>query len=279
MQSTVNDYSWLDQHGHITGVSYMLPNNDQKVERLDLQHYMLRYTLKGNYLAPVAEPACILDVGSGTGRWLANMAQEFPRAELFGVDLRLPKEGKTAFPSNCHFQIGNVLEGLPFEDSSFNFIHQRLLIFAVPLLRWQHLVNELARVTAAEGWVELTEVNPFFHNMGPATKRMVDLIVRVSEQRGFDPFISQHIGPLLTTAGLTNVKTSTHIIPLGDWGGQLGTMAKTDVLAIPQAVKPLVVAQTQITPEEFDHLAMQMEQEVEQYRTIFTFQIAYGQRQ
>ena len=75
------------------------------------------------------------------------------------------------------------------------------------------------------------------------------------------------------------MKTSTHIIPLGDWGGQLGTMAKTDVLANLQAMKPLVVAQTQIVPEEFDHLAMQMEQEVEQYRTIFTFHIAYGQRQ
>ncbi len=279
MQTTVHDYEWIEGRRRVAGVPYMLPNDDQEIDHLDLQHYMLRYTLKGNYLAPITEPARILDVGSGTGRWLAEMAQEFPQAELFGVDLKLPAAGKSTFPSNCHFQEGNVLEGLAFEDNSFDFIHQRLLILAVPLVRWQRLVDELVRLTSPGGWVELTEVDPLFHNMGPATKRLIELIVRALRQLELDPAISQHIGPLMVTARLTNVKTSTHIIPLGHWGGQLGTMAITDIMAIAQAMKVLVAAQTHTAPEEYDRLAMRMLEEVEQYRTIFTFHIAYGQRQ
>jgi len=279
MQAVANKYQWIGSRRHVSGVPYILPKDGQEFERLDLQHYMLRYILKGNYLAPIAQPADILDVGCGTGRWLVEMAQEFPQADLTGVDIKLPEEGTALFPPNCHFQEGNALDGLSFEDSSFGFVHQRLLIFAIPLLRWQQLVDELVRVTRRGGWVELIEVNPFFQQMGPATERMLDLIVQTMLQRGFDLAISQRMSTLLGTAGLKRVETKALLIPIGNWGGQLGTMALADILAIFQAMKPLIVVQTQIAPEEFDRLTMQLKQEVEQYHTTFTFDIAYGQRQ
>jgi ubiquinone/menaquinone biosynthesis C-methylase UbiE len=279
MQAVANKYQWIGSRRHVSGVPYILPKDDQEFERLDLQHYMLRYVLKGNYLAPIAQPAHVLDVGCGTGRWLVEMAQEFSQADLIGVDLKLPEAGTALFPPNCHFQEGNALDGLSFEDSSFDFVHQRLLIFAIPLLRWQQLVDELVRVTRRGGWVELTEVNPFFEQMGPATERIVDLIVQTMLQRGFDLTISQRMSTLLGTAGLKRVETRVQLIPVGNWGGRLGTMALADIRAIFQAMKPLIVAQMQTPPEEFDRLTMQMEQEVEQYHTTFTFDTAYGQRQ
>ena len=266
-----------DQAGNRRHVS-MLPGSRQEIDRLDLQHYLLRYVLKGNYLAPIAQPARILDVGCGTGCWISEMALEFPQAELVGVDLTRPDQEATIFPPNCHFQTGNVLEGLPFEDNSFDYVHQRLLLFAIPHPGWPRLVNELARVTRRGGWVELIEVNPIFQHMGPATERVIDLIVQATHQRGLDPAISERIGSLLNTAGLKRVGTSTQLIPVGPWSGQLGTMAAEDIRDNVQAMKPLVMLQTQIASEEFDRLAQQVEQEVEQYHTTFTFHIAYGQR-
>jgi hypothetical protein len=56
-------------------------------------------------------------------------------------------------------------------------------------------------------------------------------------------------------------------------------MALADILGIVQIMKPLIVVQTQTAPEDLDHLMMQLEQEVEQYHTTFSFHIAYGQRQ
>jgi ubiquinone/menaquinone biosynthesis C-methylase UbiE len=280
MQTGANEYQWTGNRNPITGSLYMLPNptTDQELDRLDLQHYMLRYVLKGNYLAPVAKPASILDIGCGTGRWSIEMAQEFPQAELIGIDLKLPELDTELLPGNCHFQVGNVLKGLSSEDGMFDFVHQRLLLFAVPLVAWQQLVNELVRVTRRGGWVELTEVSPFFQHSGPATEKLLDLIVRAAQQRGLDMSISQRIGTLLSDAGLKRVGTSTQLIPLGKWGGQLGELAISDILAIVRAMKPLVTAVMQTASEEYDSLVMELEQEVEQYHTTFTFHIAFGQR-
>lgn len=279
MQAASNDDHWLKNQGHNPGVPYMLPAIEQDINPLDLQHFILRYLLKGNYIAPIAKPAHILDVGCGTGRWVAEMALEFPQAELNGIDLTLPVEDGTLFPHNSHFLVGTMLNKLPFEDNFFDFVHQRLFIFAIPRLHWQQLVKELVRVTRRGGWVEIIEVNPVFQHAGPVTEHLINLVVQTALQPGLDPAISQHTGTLLSTAGLKRVGTSTQLVPLGNWGGQLGTMAIADMLAIVQGMKPSFIAQTQTAPEEFDRLMIQMGEEVEEYRTTFTFHIAYGQCQ
>ena len=277
-QEAEQDSQWIGERRQVSGAPYMLPDADQEIDRLDLQHYMLRYVLKGNYLAPIAEPARILDVGCGTGRWLAEMAQEFPRAEAIGIDLTPPEMGSAMFPPNCQFQQANTLNGLPFEDNSFDFVHQRLLLFAIPAARWPQLIQELVRVTRVQGWIELTEVDPLFQHIGPATERVLDLVVRAMQQLGMDPAIGHHIGPHLQAAGLAHVETSTRLIPCGKWAGRLGSIALADVMAIAQALKPVVAAQKQTTLEEYDSLMAQMEEEVEQYHTTFNFHFAYGQR-
>lgn len=280
MQSTEHNSQWSGQgRHHITNIPYMLPDANEEINHLDLQHYLLRHVLKGNYLAPIIEPARILDVGTGTGRWLIEMAQEFPQAALFGVDLALPIENADNLPANCHFQAANVLNILPFKDASFDFVHQRLLIFAIPLLHWQLLIDDLVRVTRQGGWIELVEVTTDFQHVGPSTQQILNLIVLTSLQRGLDPAISQRIHILLSKAGLKHVGTSTQLIPAGTWGGQLGTMGLTAIQAIVETMKPLVLQQMQTTPEDFERLVAEMIQECEQYKTTFTFHIAYGKHQ
>jgi ubiquinone/menaquinone biosynthesis C-methylase UbiE len=40
------------------------------VLRLDLQHYGIQYITKKRYFAPLDEPRYVIDVGTGTGRWM-----------------------------------------------------------------------------------------------------------------------------------------------------------------------------------------------------------------
>src|SRR6476660_204948 len=70
---------------HVVGVPYTLPKDDQEINRLDFQHYMLRYALRGNYAAPIGQTLSILDVGTGSGRWAVEMAQLFPNANVVGL--------------------------------------------------------------------------------------------------------------------------------------------------------------------------------------------------
>ncbi len=146
------------------GVPYAMPADTDEINRLDFQHYMLRFALQGNYAAPVTRPASILDVGTGTGRWAREVALEFPAAKITAVDITPPPADEPAAPGalnlrppNYTFAAANVLEGLPFPDASFDFVHMRLLYLAIPHDRWPSVVSELVRVARPGGWVESLE--------------------------------------------------------------------------------------------------------------------------
>jgi ubiquinone/menaquinone biosynthesis C-methylase UbiE len=151
---------------YVAGVPYVLPKDLDETNRLDFQHYMLRSFIKSNYVAPIGQPRDILDVGCGTGRWAMDLATEFPRANVIGVDVAPPPLADSAHGAsvdaadNYTFVQGNVLERLPFADNSFDFVHQRYLILAIPASRWPLVVAELLRVTRPGGWVELIETEP-----------------------------------------------------------------------------------------------------------------------
>src|SRR5258708_31020767 len=94
-----------------------------------------------------------------------ELAAYFPIAQVVGVDLVPPATddaqtlgyGLEKRPENYTFVAGNVLEGLPFPDQSFDFVHQRLLITAIPGNRWPFVVHELTRLARIGGWVGLAE--------------------------------------------------------------------------------------------------------------------------
>src|SRR5207244_184649 len=165
--------------------------------RLDFQHYMLRYVLHGNYAATIGDVRDILDVGSGTGRWAAEMADLFPQARVVGVDITPPPALENAatnrMPNNYSFMAANVLEGLPFPDASFDFVHQRLLYAAIPADRWQSAVNELVRVTRPGGWIELVE-GGIVQNGGPAVNMLQAWIIEACRRRGIDIQAGDRVG-------------------------------------------------------------------------------------
>src|SRR5579884_3542518 len=77
----------VEQRQYLAEVPYELPKDLEEINRLDFQHFMLRFLLKGNYVAPVRNPRNILDVGCGTGRWGMEISYVFPNARIVGVDM------------------------------------------------------------------------------------------------------------------------------------------------------------------------------------------------
>ena len=138
------------------GVPYALPQDSEEINRLDFQHYLLRHAFRGNFAAPLENPQSILDVGCGTGRWACELAQTYPRARVVAIDINPPTSGSDAASAggqgNFTFTPANVLEGLPFPDSTVDFTHMRLMFLAIPADRWEFVARDLVRVTRPGAW-------------------------------------------------------------------------------------------------------------------------------
>jgi ubiquinone/menaquinone biosynthesis C-methylase UbiE len=276
----------VDPSLHIQGsptdasVPYALPNNLQEVNRLDFQHYILRQALKTNYLAPLHKeipPQSILDIGCGTGRWLAEVGSQFPGSRLVGLDQAALPEG-THFPTEGAFVQSNVLEGIPFTDASFDFVHQRLLVVALPYHSWPFIIGEILRVTRPGGWIELAETDGELHSAGPAMQQYAEWAAIALKQRGIDTQRINTIPQLLKAQNLIHVEKQTVTIPIGKWAGRLGQMAMVDLQSAQQGLKPLLMMANGITSQQYDDLLVQAHQEYDKLHTTVQYTVVYGQR-
>lgn len=91
---------------------------------------------------------------TGAGSWTLDMAASYPKAKFIGVDISPVRLGLYK-PKNVEFMKANVLEHLPFDDNTFDYIFQRLLIFAIPAKKWPSVINELVRVLKPGGYLEV----------------------------------------------------------------------------------------------------------------------------
>jgi ubiquinone/menaquinone biosynthesis C-methylase UbiE len=270
---------------YVRGSPYLLPKDDAEIHRLDFQHYMLHSALRSNYLAPIGQPRDILDVGTGTGRWALEMALAFPAANIVGVDLVAPpvdaearkKQQPDIRPDNYAFVTANILERLPFPGMSFDFTHQRLLVGAIPAVRWAEVVGELVRVTRPGGWVELVEAAPP-PDGGPALRALCEWLVVACEKRGLDALVGPKIGGMLEDAGLGTVKYREVDVPIGRYGGRLGALSETNLIAFLNSIRGLVLSYELTDAQQFDAALATARQEIARGRFIWPYFVAYGQR-
>ena len=263
-------------------VPYVLPKDMGEINRLDFQHYMMRSALRGNYAAPIGTPDTILDVGSGTGRWAIEMATLFPRARVTGIDVAAPQPdasaaGAVAQPANYQFVAGNILEGLPFTDGSFAYVHQRYMIGAIPRDQWPHTVAELVRVTRHGGWVELVEAGTS-QGGGAALATVDGWVASVLARRGLDIYLGSHLREFLEGAGASTITVREVNLPLGAYGGRIGTLVESDYFAAVDAMRAPVIALGMATEAEYDRAAQAARQEVQRGRCVFPVYVVYGQR-
>ncbi|CAG8714992.1 18390_t:CDS:2, partial [Racocetra fulgida] len=122
-------------------IKYPYPVDDEESDRLHLQHFWTRYIWQSNFSAPIEnllnyhEPT-ILDIG-------------YPNANIVGLDITVQQPTQIK-PSNFTFVKANVLDGLPFDDNTFDYVFQRYMIGGYPKEKWPFVINELVRVLKPE---------------------------------------------------------------------------------------------------------------------------------
>jgi SAM-dependent methyltransferase len=259
-------------------VPYLLPPHETEVDRLDLQHYAIRETIGGNYVAPIEDPRRILDVGTGTGQWAFDLCDEFPEAMVVGFDLA---PSKPSAPSNYQLVRGNLFHGLPFTTGSFDFVHQRFMSTAIPAASWPATVVELTRVTRPGGLVELAEAQQNqWAPGGPPAERLVQLFDRLAADSGLDATgtVFASLDGYLRNAGLVDVERHEIGLPVGDWGGKVGTFMASAVRNLLRRMAPIVEERLGVPATEYLELLQAAIQDFERYRPLARFAVAHGRK-
>ena len=254
---------------------YLLPRHPSEVDRLDLQHYAIRAALGANHQAPVRDPDRVLDVGAGTGQWGWEITVEFPDALVVGLDL---VAGKADPPPRYQPMRANLLRGLPFRDATFDFVHQRLLFLGIPTDSWPAVVADLLRVTRPGGWVELVEGPVMrFGNAGPAIERLREVALEVVGARGLDTSatVYESLDAYLRQAGAVDVHRREVELPVGEWGGPVGSLMGTDFRA---GFTRFLEFRSDLSAEEQRRLLQRVQDEYEERHVTASLAIAHGRR-
>lgn len=269
---------------------YAFPNDDNEVERLDLQHHMMTALMQNRlWWAPINHnPLRVLDIGTGTGVWAMDFADIFPSAEVIGTDLS-PIQ-KSWVPPNCRFEIDDAEREWTFGVDSFDFIHARNLICAIR--DWPRLVHQCYEHTRPGGWVEFqmkhVDIKSDDGTLPPdsALRRWGELTFEASAKMGTDFVETTKVHEYMQQSGFVNVQQHICKLPIGPWAKnrQLKKVGALELVNFVDGIEGLSLRMfckvLGMSIEAVQVLLMEIRQEAKNSKvhSYYPFYVIYGQK-
>ncbi|QRW19195.1 methyltransferase domain protein [Rhizoctonia solani] len=270
------------RHGrqfHKSQSGYGLPNDEREFRRLNLQFRAIKL---------MAGPKDILDIASGSGLWVIELAHEFPQARVIGVDISSPGISNHDIPGNASFfrrhqyVLATIVsnskliciqaEGIPFGDSSFDVVQMRI----VPSITERtSIYQEIHRVLRPGGIIQLVELSPPISRTGkrpPALDEADQAVARGGymhdEDKDKAPFDSDG-------------KPKKIGVPIGVWatdkvGQEAGQLMQRQTIELFNGFRPNLIDIGRMDESEVDDIILRLAKELEdgskwQLETLYDF--------
>ncbi|KAG6084314.1 hypothetical protein E4U16_002122 [Claviceps sp. LM84 group G4] len=225
ISSSVLEYRQIhgrSYHSDKFTTNYFFPNDDQQLQSEDLCHHFSTILLDDQlFLAPLEKVKFhrVLDVGTGSGIWAIEFADQFSNASVIGTDLS-PCQPRWVPPNLC-FEIDDATLEWTWNDNHFDYIHMRYIVGGIE--DWTALFKEAYRCCAPGGWVEsleydaeflsddgTTELEPILASFGELYRQASKILNR--------PLFVQEIQPqALDEAGFIDKRVIPYKVPVGPW--------------------------------------------------------------
>ncbi|KAI1791430.1 S-adenosyl-L-methionine-dependent methyltransferase [Ganoderma leucocontextum] len=223
-------------HSHARS-PYPLPVDQEEHQRQNGLNQLLRRLIGDSSVGPVrdilvdvpGEERRVLDLGTGTGEWVLDMAREFPRVRFYGPALSdspsVPVPIATRYPPhNVLFELHDIAEKFRYDSSSIDFVHARSISMAVR--DYGAVLPEIARVLRPDGlfvsneWgrcpIMLDGSDLALH--APSTSEFFRAVRETLHERCGIPTVAHEIPELLQDSGFfTGIVSRRHYMPIGSW--------------------------------------------------------------
>lgn len=161
----------------------------------------------------------VLDIGTGTGIWAIEFADEYPSASILGTDLSPIQPANV--PPNCEFLIDDCEQDWIFHHK-FDFIHTRAMVAAIK--DWPRFFNQAYENLKPGCYLECQELTFPIKCMDPSVTsetspllRWAELFVEAASKMGIDGTGPRHFAPKLRDAGFVDINQKMYKWPAGKW--------------------------------------------------------------
>ncbi|KAF4903860.1 Secondary metabolism regulator LAE1, partial [Colletotrichum viniferum] len=242
----------------------------------------------------------ILDIGTGTGIWAIDVADELPAALVYGTDISAVQP--EFVPPNCRFEIDDVQLDWLWGPNHFDVIHARCLYGGID--DWQHMYDQAFTHLKPGGWFESMEFDiEAYSLLDPAItedpnhvfKRWAKLFWEAGDATGRTFRVAQKpatpdretmMERCMREAGFVDIVHKIWKVPIGAWAtckkfkdiGYLAYMFMDQSLH-GWTLKPLGEI-LHWTPGRIDELVTEMRAAIERQGTAayFEYHMVYGRK-
>ncbi|RYC63364.1 hypothetical protein CHU98_g2838 [Xylaria longipes] len=228
---TSSVYNFVQEHGRTyhryKEGKYWMPNDEREQERLVFGNRLA--------LAPVQEPAKVLDFGTGTGTWAIEFAIQHPGSDVLGTDLS-PIQPEYV-PPNCRFEIDDIEDEWMF-SSKFDYVHGRHMVGSIT--DFPKLFASIYANLNPGGWVELQDYYVKLQSIdgtldGTVLQRWNHMLNHALTFMGRSGLNTVKYRRWLRAAGFEDVREEVFAVPGNPWAKgeeqkQLGALQMNNIL-------------------------------------------------
>jgi SAM-dependent methyltransferase len=218
----------------------------------------------------------VLDIPCRTGAWAAQVAQEYPRIEVIGLErqTRVVNYARGLLGEqtleNIHFAlIGDDITHLDFPDDFFDLIHVNYAFTLLQAKQWPAFLRECLRITRPSGYIRITEAE-YGMTTSLAVEQIKFLFLQGLQAKGHT--LTQDgrqigavtmLGYLLKEAGWTAIERRAYVDEyLTEKRGPVDPTMRVELMI--NTMKQTILEQGAATSEQLEELLQQAKKEVAQ---------------
>jgi len=168
---------------------------------------------------------------------VVEVAEQYPMTAVLGVDIS-PVQPFSA-PENCKFFLGNLSEGLDFNDGTMDLVQSRILMAGVTKEQWPGYLEEVYRIVKpGTGWAQMIETSAFLvcdddsvPEDAPIWEFQRHMRELYEEQKSLH-FTPDHLEHHMRDAGFADIQIINTRIHIGPWATENPELKTAGDLAI-----------------------------------------------